>query len=104
VHGGHGPERVHSDDMVLDIGDGVGALVLYTGPELAGQEVEVSPQGEDRTRVHTAVHEREVMGRVVFAGVFPDLPEGQYRIWTDEPSRVAKVTIVSGRVAEVDWR
>jgi hypothetical protein len=31
---GHEPERVHTDDLVLDIGDGFGALVFYTGPEL----------------------------------------------------------------------
>jgi hypothetical protein len=104
VHAGDGRERVHSEELVLDIGGGVGALVLYTGPELAAQQIEVSLEGEDRARIHTAVHERRVMGRAVFAGVFPELREGRYRIWTDDPTRVAEVTIVSGSVAEVDWR
>lgn len=100
----HGPERVHTEDLVLDIGDGVGALILYTGPELVGREVEVSPRGRDGSRTHTAVHERRVMGRMVCAGVFPELPAGDYRIWTDDVLLVSEFTVVSGRVTEVDWR
>jgi hypothetical protein len=100
----HAPERVHLEDVVLDIGEGVGALVLYTGPELAEREIEVSPIGEDGSRTHTAVHERRVTGRAVFAGVFPELPAGDYRFWTDEPQPVERFTIRSGVVTEVDWR
>jgi hypothetical protein len=54
--------------------------------------------------LHTAIHERRVQGRIVFAGVYPDLPEGEYVIWTDDPGKPATFTIVSGPVAEVDWR
>jgi hypothetical protein len=100
----HVPERVHTEDLVLDIGDGVGALVLYTSPELIGQEVEVSLRGQDGSRTHTAVHERRVMGRMVCAGVFPELPAGDYRIWTDDVLQVREFTVVSGQVTEVDWR
>ena len=100
----HGPERVHTEDLVLDIGDGVGALVLYTGPELIGQEIEVSLRGQDGSRTHTAVHERRVMGRMVCAGVFPELPAGDYRIWTEEPRPFTDFTIISGQVTEIDWR
>jgi hypothetical protein len=100
----YGPERVHTEDLVLDIGEGVGALVLYTDPDLVGQEIEVSPSGQDHSRTHTAVHERRVMGRMVCAGVYPELPAGDYRIWTDQPRPVTEFTIVSGQVTEVDWR
>jgi hypothetical protein len=98
------PEQVQTEDLVLDIGEGVGALVLYTDPDLVGQEIEVSFSSQDRPRTHTAVHERRVMGRTVCAGVYPELPAGDYRIWTDEPRPVTEFTIVSGRVTEVDWR
>jgi hypothetical protein len=42
--------------------------------------------------------------RSVFAGVFPELPAGRYRILTDDPILPVGVSIVSGEVAEVDWR
>jgi hypothetical protein len=100
----HGPERVRSEDLVLDIGDGIGALVLYNDPDLVGQEIEVSPIGQESSRTHTAIHERRVTGRTVCAGVYPELPAGDYRIWTDDPRPVKEFTIVSGQVTEADWR
>jgi hypothetical protein len=99
-----GPERIHTEDLVLDIGEGFGALVLYTGPELLGREIEVSLTTGDHPRTHAAVHQRRVGGAVVFAGVYPELAEGEYRIWTDEPRQVSEFTIASGQVSEVDWR
>ena len=100
----HGPERVHTEDLVLDIGDGVGALILYTDPDLVGEEIEISPSDQDGSRTHTAVHQRRVMGRTVCAGVYPELPAGDYRICTDDARPVTEFTIVSGEVTEVDWR
>src|SRR5712691_6550093 len=97
------PDRIHAEDLVLDIGKGVGALVIYTPVELREQEIEVSREGESK-RVHTQVHERVVNGRTMFAGVFPDLAAGRYVIWTDVPRPVNEVTITAGEVAEVDWR
>lgn len=89
---------------VLDIGGEIGALVLYTDERFRGREIEISPVGDESHRVHTAIHERKVGGQLVFAGVYPDLPEGTYRIWTDDPSLPDLVTIVGGEVAEMDWR
>jgi hypothetical protein len=100
----HHLDPVHSEDLVLDIGDGIGALILYTTPELSGHEIEVSRLGSEGNRVHTAIHERRVNGRTVFAGVYPELPEGQYRIWSEDPSKPTTFTIVSGRITEIDWR
>jgi hypothetical protein len=92
------------EHVVLDIGGDVGALVLYTRPELRGREIEVSPLGVDAPRVHTAILERSVRGKTVFAGVYPELHAGEYRIWGSPPGAVDQVTIQAGRVAEVDWR
>jgi hypothetical protein len=97
-------DRVHTQDVVLDIGDGVGALVLYTGPELRGREIEVSRKGTDGPRVHSDIKERRVNGRPIFAAVYDALPAGDYVIWTDDPGPTREVTIVSGQISEVDWR
>src|SRR5436305_188084 len=95
-------ERIHTEPAVLDIGEDIGALVIYTGNEFRGKEIQVSLKGTNAARmVHTAVWERRFNGRVVFAGIYPSLPVGNYIIWT-HPSR--EVTIVGGSVAEVDLR
>jgi hypothetical protein len=94
-------ERVHAEPAVLDIGQGVGALAVYTKAELLGQEIEVSLKGNDEKRIHTAIHERKVNGRSIYAGLFLALPEGDYIIWV-HPS--CEVTITGGQVAEVNWR
>jgi len=88
---------------VLDIGDGVGALIVYTTGDLDGREIEVSQLGAT-ARIHTVVHARDLDGRTIYAGVFPSLPEGDYILWSDDPTRNRTVTIASGVVAEVDLR
>jgi hypothetical protein len=100
----HGPVEGAS---VLDVGGDVGALVLYTDERFAESEIEISPEGDDAARVHTAIHERptrDASGRPVYAGVFPDLRAGTYRIWAPEPGLRDRVTVVGGEIAEVDWR
>ena len=41
---------------------------------------------------------------MTYAGIYPELRAGAYRIWTDDPTLPDRVTIVGGEVAEVDWR
>jgi len=95
------PKRVSSGHTVLDIGQNVGALIIYTGEELRGEEIEVSPKGNDVQRTHTAVLERRSNGNTVFAALFLALEERDYTIWSI-PGQ--SVTIAGGSVAEVDWR
>lgn len=94
-------EQAHTEQAVLDIGQDIGALVVYTGGELRGREIEVSPKGNETKRTHTAILERRVNGRVIFAGLFAALPAGDYTIWMDPTS---DVTISGGQVAEIDCR
>ena len=95
-------DRVYTEHVVLDIGEDIGSLVIYTSEKWRGKEIQVSLKGVDAAKlVHTAVWERRFNGRVAFAGVYAALPEGDYIIWT-HPSR--EVTIVGGHVAEVDLR
>jgi len=90
--------------VVLDIGDAVGALVLYTPDAYRGREIEVSPAGDDARRTHSGVLERHAGGRTFFAAVYPALPAGRWRIWGDDPALTSLAVVEAGVVAEVDWR
>jgi hypothetical protein len=93
--------RRHTEAVVLDIGDDVGALVLYTPAEMFGHEIEVSPlgpPGRDTRRTHSAVLERGHNGRVFYAAVYPELAAGDYQVHVDGNPRF---TIHPGNVAEV---
>ena len=92
-------ERVHTENAVLDIGEDIGALVIYTGQEMLGKEIEVSPKGNDAQKIHTAVLERKVNGRTLFAALFLELPEGDYITLTTPSS---EITIIGGQVAELN--
>jgi hypothetical protein len=97
-------DRVHPESVVLDIGQNIGALIIYTDAELRGREIEVSPEGSATTRVHVEVLERGVNGRQVFAAVFPMLRAGGYDIWQHSPIPSGTANIVGGKVTTVDWR
>jgi hypothetical protein len=94
--------RAPAGRIVLDIGEGVGALIVYADSRLVGREIEVSPKGNSARRTHTEVLERRMGGRAAFAGVFPELPAGAYSIWRDVMTD-QDITIVAGTVAEIDW-
>jgi hypothetical protein len=69
---------------MLELGPGVGALVLHTVADLHGMEIEISPSGSDDERSHKQVHERPVAGRPLYAAVFDRLPAGEYTLWLDD--------------------
>src|SRR5260370_39732176 len=94
-------ERVHTENAVLDIGEDIGALVIYTSQEMLGKEIEVCPKVNDAQKIHTAVLERKVNGRTMFAALFLALPQGYY-VTLSTPS--SEITIVGGQVSELNWR
>jgi hypothetical protein len=96
-------DRVHTEDVVLDIGGDIGALILYTRPELRDREIELSLVDDDGRRVHNQVHERITNAGTVFAAVYPELPAGTYHVWGDGSDPVDTVTIRGGEVAALDW-
>src|SRR5260370_11981379 len=92
-------DRVYTEHVVLDIGEDIGSLVIYTSEKWRGKEIQVSLKGADAAKlVHTAVWERRFNGRVAYAGVYAALPEGDY-IFSTPPS--TDVTITSGQVPAV---
>jgi hypothetical protein len=89
---------------VLDIGPGAGALIVYTGSDLRGREIEVSPVDRTALRTHTVILERTMAGRCIHAAVFVELAPGDYTLWGADPSQTCRVTIAAGEVSAVDWR
>ncbi len=90
--------------VMVDVGPGAGALVIYTAGALRGQEIEISRLGKDAQRVHTDVLRRKTAGGYVYAAVFGSLPEGSYRLWHDTLASPFEVDIASAQVTEIDWR
>ena len=87
--------------VVLDIGEGIGALVVHAPGELCGIEIEVARRGEEKAFVHTEVRERVLPEGSVYAGVFVALDEGDYTLLGVGGHAGRDVTIESGRVTEV---
>ncbi len=99
----HDPRHLEQGVMV-DVGPGAGALVIYTEDDLNGDEIEISDRDGDSRRVHTDVLRRKVAGGYVSAAVFGSLAEGEYLVWHKRLSGPTSVKIVSGQVTELDWR
>jgi hypothetical protein len=100
------PNHDHSKDarpehVMLDLGPGVGALVLRTGPNLHGAEIEISPAGRDGERSHKQVHERPVAGRPLFGAVFEALPAGEYTLWLDDEPVRRGLTVAESAVTDI---
>ena len=92
--------RRHPESVVLDIGDDVGALILYTTSAYHTHEIELSlvGAGPSAKRVHSAVLERSVAGRTFYAATYPELPAGDYQVWCEGSPRV---TVRGGAVSEL---
>jgi hypothetical protein len=100
------PNHHHSKDarpehVMLDLGPGVGALVLHTDARLHGVEIEVSPAGRDGDRSHKQVHERPVAGRPLYAAVFDRLPAGEYTLWLDDRPLRRHVAVAGAAVTDI---
>jgi hypothetical protein len=100
-HAARDPHTAGSGATVLDIGDDVGALVLYTSAEMGGAEIEISLVGGPLSRQHVAVHPRA--GGPTHAAVYPNLPEGSYELWAADGSVALRVQIEGGSITETRW-
>ena len=91
--------------VVMELGAGVGALILYTPAGLDGEEIEISrdragPQGSGRT--HSRVRPRHLPGQTRYAAVYPGLPAGRYTVWRAH-TPVTAVTVTGGQVSSCHW-
>jgi hypothetical protein len=103
VHHHHTLDPSGQGTVVLNIGAGIGALVIYTPGKLHGHEIEVSPVGDATERTHAAVRARYVRDGVLFSVVIDNLAEGRYVIWRDPVTPLAEVDVRSGTVTEYEW-
>jgi hypothetical protein len=96
-----------SGSVVLELGPGIGALVLHTPPELDGAEIEISPvdqpEGVDGHRTHSQVRQRITPSGTQFAAVYPGLAIGDYTVWRDASTPALTVTIESAKVTSAKW-
>lgn len=96
----HGPTGAGA--VIADIGGDRGALVLRTPDAMAGDEIELSPEGSD-VRTHVAVLERRVGDKVFFAALYPSLLAGEYTIWKSDSRPACTASVVGGQVTTVEW-
>jgi hypothetical protein len=91
--------------VVLEVGAGIGALVLDTPAGLAGQEIEISlaSGGPGARRTHSLVRERRTSSGTSYAAVYPGLPVGDYTLWRDAATPGATITIDAGQVTWYRW-
>lgn len=93
--------------VVLNIGKGTGALVLYTKADLEGREIEISrlPDGATAVtaRTHAVVRRRDSGSATVFAAVYPDLQAGDYTVWRDTGTQATTATVAGGSVSSCHW-
>jgi hypothetical protein len=89
--------------VVLEIGDGLGALIINAGGDLRGKEVEISAAGADDDRQHKEVLERSIAGLTAFTAVFDKLAAGRYTLWVDGIAWQRNVAVRDGEIAELDW-
>ncbi len=85
--------------VLVEVGNGNGALVLFLGDSFRDREIEISRLGST-ARVHTGVLERRTAAGRVLAAVFGSLPAGRYVVWGDAQSALDEVAVASGRVSE----
>lgn len=92
--------------VLLDIGDGVGAVVVRMPASMEGLEIEIVHRDYDRRATalgHVAVVARPTATAAQHAVVFPDLAAGSYEL--REPSGAVGLTVevTGGAVTEASW-
>ncbi|GAB3366741.1 phospholipase [Micromonospora halotolerans] len=103
----HGQQHIlgpsESGSVVLDLGGDSGALIIHTGRELHGREIEISRADRDEPRTHSAVRERHVRDGLFHSAVYPDLPAGLYTVWWDDTTPAGAISVTGGVIAEFVW-
>jgi hypothetical protein len=96
-----GPTEGPAEALVLDIGDDIGALILFADETCLGQEIDITAVGAPRSHhTHTMIRRRRGVGQEFIAGVYPELQAGEYTIWGVDDRVLGEVTIIGGQVTE----
>jgi len=97
--------------VVLDIGPGIGALVLYTPPDLEGAEIEISTDTPGARRTHSQVRKRFTCWQSAgsahadfsYAAVYPSLAAGTYILWRDAETAAGTIIVAEASVTTWHW-
>ena len=90
--------------VVLELGAGIGALILYTPADLDGAEIEISREDDPGARrTHSQVRQRHMATATTYAAVYPSLSAGRYTIWRSEHSPAVTASITGGEVTSCHW-
>ena len=99
----HTPDPSHDGSVIADIGGDVGALVLYTGPEHCGVEIDIERLDRPGRRSHVAVRERRLASGTTYAAFYPALRAGEYALHGPAPDGPRRISIEGGSVTEIAW-
>ena len=102
---GSGEARPIDGPVALDIGGNIGAVIARLDDDLEGTELPIlsldDPDWDPHT--HTGVWRRTLGGTTVVVAVYPQLPEGRYRISVAD-RRSADLVVTGGEVTNIDLR
>lgn len=90
----------HPGSVMLELGGEVGALIVHTGPERHGEEIEIVPLSGDGVRTHAEVRERRLPDTNVYCAVYHGLAAGEYIVEYGTANNPT-VTITGGVVTEL---
>jgi hypothetical protein len=91
------------ESLVLDIGEDIGALILFANESCLGAEIDITPIGMERShKIHTMIRRRRAVDREFVAGVYPELRSGTYTLWGLDGRALGDVVIAGGEVTEFD--
>ncbi len=92
--------------VVLDIGPGASVIIIRTGPEVSGREIEIRRAAEPWSGRHMEVRPRTGIGPPQYAAVFGSLEDGRYEfriLGHSSPEVHAAATVQEGSIAVIDW-
>ncbi len=100
------PDRSPIGSVMIEIGGDIGAAVVWTPIDLAGEEIEIRRAGAEWDGTHVAVLERETADGVAHAALFASFPAGAYELRL-RPARpngeVVPLEVVGAEVVEITW-
>jgi hypothetical protein len=97
-----GRETNSTGPAVIELGEDIGAAVIYAPASLNGAEIEIRPLSGPWAGQHSCVRARHLATGVIHAALFDGLAEGRYQVRlreADHDPRVSDIAVVGGRVA-----
>jgi hypothetical protein len=93
--------------VVLDIGDDIGALIVYVlgedprGDDVVGHELHVRRVGSKGGTIHTGIWRRNIADRDDVIAIFPELVTGHYDVFDLCGGVMATTFVPAGAIAEM---